>query len=80
MKANEEYGEKRKCDTECDDELELESDSNEAKQCAGPRNGDAKKKKANKRKYAGSYMYNVRFDVKWVGRNDCKGELIRLES
>ena len=80
MKENEEYGEKRKSDTECDDELELESDSNEAKQSAGPRNGDAKKKKANKRKYAGSYMYNVRFDVKWVERNNCKGELIRLES
>jgi len=84
MITDDEHGNKcqSEFDTEeCDhDQLAMESDhnlssSNEAKESAGPRNGDAKRSKANKRKYAGSYMYNVRFDVKWLERNDCRGEL-----
>jgi hypothetical protein len=64
MIADEEYGDRDKCKSdnvteECDDdEFALESDSNEAKEFAGLGYGTAvlNKKKANKRKYAGSFQ------------------------
>jgi len=60
----------RECDTD-HDELQTDHEESNSKLQSKPiqRTG-----KGNKRKYAGSFLYNVRFDAEWIKKNDCTGE------
>lgn len=57
-----------------DDALNSDHDSDSPNQAEDVQRQRNDRSKAN-RKYAGSYMYNARFDDKWLERDEHRGKL-----